>query len=69
MSEHQSDEIAAATKVIKELEGAIDGLSVQLKGTVAETEKISSLAKKGTTIIKNTAFDIGSTQDQINEVS
>jgi methyl-accepting chemotaxis protein len=69
VSEHQSDEIAAATKVIKELEGAIDGLSVQLKGTVAETEKISSLAKKGTTIIKNTAFDIDSTQDQINETS
>ena len=69
VSEHQSDEIAAVTKVTKELEKAIDGLSVQLRDAVAETEKISSLAKKGATVIKNTVLDIGSTQDQINETS
>jgi len=69
VSEHQLDEIGAVSMLVNKLERAIEGLSTKLKNIAIETEKMSSLAKKGTVIIQNTALGMNGTQNKINETS
>ena len=68
-SDHQSNEIKACIKVVKDLEGVIHKQSVNLKNTIVETKKISSLSEKSTVIIQKSIIGLRYTQNAINEKS
>ena len=68
-SDHQSNEIKASIKVVKGLEVALHKQSVNLKNTIVETKKISSLSEKSTVIIQKSIIGLRHTQNAINDKS
>ena len=66
-SEHQSEEITTAIKMMKDIVASMQTQSAELKNTVIDAQQISSLSQKSNVIIQNSVIGLRNTQNKIND--